>query len=122
MPSTADTEARRFKYPFVSSEVLSCDMAAVRDALFSDPSLLKQLLALLQQPPPLAPVLAGYVCKVVVSLQKQGPESFTAFFEHSEGITVQALLPQLLAHLGSDAILQLLVALCIGARAARPLC
>jgi len=114
MPSTADTEARRFKYPFVSSEVLSCDMAAVRDALFSDPSLLKQLLALLQQPPPLAPVLAGYVCKVVVSLQKQGPESFTAFFEHSEGITVQALLPQLLAHLGSDAILQLLVALCIG--------
>ena len=31
MPTATDTEARRYKYPFVSSEVLSCDVSAVRE-------------------------------------------------------------------------------------------
>ena len=32
MPTEADSTQRRYKYPFVSSEVLSCDVAAVRGA------------------------------------------------------------------------------------------
>ena len=35
MPSASESEARRFKYPFVSSEILSCDINAVRDAIFA---------------------------------------------------------------------------------------
>ena len=114
MPSADDTEARRYKYPFVASEVLACDIPVLRDAIFAAPSLLQQLLSLLQQPPPLAPVLAGYVVKVVTALQKQGPDAFTKFFEDANGISVDTLLPQLVKHIGSDSILQLLINLCVG--------
>ena len=34
MPTAADSDARKYKYPFVSSEVLACDIPAVRDAVF----------------------------------------------------------------------------------------
>ena len=68
MPASSDSEARRYKYPFVSSEVLSCDIPAVRDAIFEGRQHLTQLLTLLQQPPPLPPVLAGYVAKVITVL------------------------------------------------------
>lgn len=104
MPTTSDSEARRFKYPFVSSEVLSCDIDALRTAIFAAPSLLVELLGLLRQPPPLQPVLAGYVAKVITSLQKQGPEQFKQFFD--DEFRYDELLPQLMKHIGSDAILQ----------------
>ena len=112
MPTPADSEARRYKYPYVASEVLSCDLTQLRDAVFAAPSLIVQLLALLKQPPPLPPVLAGYVGKIITSLQKQGPEQFKKFFE--DEMPTEDLLPQLMVHIGSDSILQLLINLCIG--------
>ena len=114
MPSATDSEMRRYKFPFVSSEVLACDIPAVRDAIFAHPELVSQLLSLLQQPPPLPPVLAGYMVKVVVALQKQGAEAFKKYFETTEGLSVDSLLPQLVRHIGSDSILQMLINLCIG--------
>ena len=39
MPAAEDSEARRYKYPFVSSEILSCDTQAIREALFASPRL-----------------------------------------------------------------------------------
>ena len=52
LPSASDSEARRYKYPFVASEVLSCDVTSLRDAIFAQPSLLTRLLSLLQLPAP----------------------------------------------------------------------
>lgn len=86
-------------------------MAAMRDAIISAPALIKQLLSLLAGPPPLPPVLAGYVCKVLKSLQRQNPDSFA----QADGMPEpRALVPQMMKHIGSDAVLQLLIALCIG--------
>ena len=69
------------RYPYVASEVLSCDLSAVQDVLLSVSSgLLERVLSILQQPPPLAPVLAGYCSKVVVALFKSVPEQFSQFF------------------------------------------
>ena len=65
----------------MASEVLSCDLSAMQDILLSVSSgLVEQVLAILQQPPPLAPVLAGYCSKVIVGLFKSAPEQFTQFF------------------------------------------
>ena len=123
MPSDEDSEARKYKYPYVAGEVLSCDTAAVREALFGSPALIRQLLELLKQPPPVPPVLAGYVCKIITSLQKatDGPEAFKRFFEDADGIAVDDLLPQIITHVGSDSFLQMLIALCIGARSSSAL-
>lgn len=53
----------------------------MQDILLSVSSgLVEQVLAILQQPPPLAPVLAGYCSKVIVGLFKSAPEQFTQFF------------------------------------------
>lgn len=121
MPTAADSEARRFKYPFVASEVLSCDTAAIREALFGSPALIKQLLHLLDMPPPLPAVLAGYVCKILTSMQKatDGPEAFKRFFDDADGVSVDDLLPKIMVHVGSDAFLQMLITLCVGTRHAR---
>ena len=71
MPTDDDTEDRRFKYPYVASEVLSCDLQAIRDVLLGDSrEKMAELFALLQQPPPINPVLAGYFGKVLMALQK----------------------------------------------------
>jgi len=84
MPNEEDPEARRYKYPYVSSEVLSCDLTVLRSSILqlSEP-FVEQVLSILLQPPPLAPVLAGYCAKVIVSLYKSQPEQFMQFFtEH----------------------------------------
>ena len=48
----------------------------MRDAIFvASSGLVEQVLSILQQPPPLAPVLAGYCSKVMVALFKAAPEA-----------------------------------------------
>jgi hypothetical protein len=111
MPDASDSDVRKYKYPFVATEVLSCDMPALRDAVTGEPAVLKQLFSLLATPPPLPPVLAGYACKVLKSLEKQTLKAVL----QAEGMPDQrTLVQQLLTHIGSDAILALLIALCIG--------
>jgi len=121
MPEETDTEQRRYKYPYVASEVLSCDVPAFRDVFFDlARSLIEQLLSVLQQPPPLPPVLAGYCSKVVVSLYKTSPDNFLLYFSQlwaendDSPLSLATLLPRLLLHVGSDAVLNMLVVLCVG--------
>ena len=109
MPKPDDPESRRFKYPYVASEVLSCDLAPLRDAVFAAPSLIVQLLALLKLPRRCRP------CSPATSPRssprcKAGPDQFKKFFD--EEMQMDDLLPQLMAR--SDAILQLVINLCIG--------
>jgi len=121
MPSETDSEERRYKYPFVASEVLSCDVDALRAELLSPPRrLVPQLLSLLDAPPPLPPVLVGYVGKVLISLFKYAPDKFLLYFtelwaaDPDSPYSLSKLLPLLLRHLGSDAVLQMLTVLCGG--------
>jgi len=159
MPTDDDTEDRRFKYPYVASEVLSCDLQAIRDVLLGESrEKMAELFALLQQPPPINPVLAGYFGKVLMALQKADADAFQAYFtaawaaaaapeeaaaaaaseagEEGEeaaaaaaaaataaaavaaGFALPKLMPRLLLHIGSDAVLQTVTTLCVGEPAA----
>ena len=127
MPAESDSFARKYKYPYVASEVLCSDVGAVREALVADQgALILSLFALLDQPAPLPPVLAGYVSKVVIGCYKAQPEALKALStpsaddkalqggESASGLAWPTLMPRLLAHLGSDSILQLLLTTCVG--------
>ena len=81
MPTDDDTEDRRFKYPYVASARCSCDLQAIRDvALGESREKMAELFALLQQPPPINPVFAGYFGKVLMALQKADADAFQAYF------------------------------------------
>jgi len=121
MPSETDSESRQFKYPYVASEVLASDVPALRDVLFVlSHRLIEQLLSVLEQPPPIPPVLAGYNSKVIVALFKSAPEKFFLYFnelwalDSESPLSLSKLLPRLLLHLGSDAVLHMLTVLCVG--------
>mmetsp|Transcript_49685 Transcript_49685/g.159963 ORF Transcript_49685/g.159963 Transcript_49685/m.159963 type:complete len:765 (-) Transcript_49685:1390-3684(-) len=125
MPAEDDSEARRFKYPYVASEVLSCDVNSIHEVLLADSSrLVEKLLSILQQSPPLPPVLIGYAAKVLIALYKCSPESFAASFsalwegaaaaDSGSQLALPRLTERLMAHLGSDAVLQMLTVLCVG--------
>lgn len=116
MPSETDSEARRFKFPYVASEVLCCDLQSIRDVMFSQAQLMEKVLSILQQDPPLAPVLVGYMSKVVVALFKGSPEAFCAFFNSvwaesspEAPLALPKIMDRLMLHLGSDAVLQMLL-------------
>lgn len=67
MPTENDSEARRYKYPYVASEVLCSDVAAVREALVANEgALIVSLFSVLDMPAPLPTVLAGYVRRLDV--------------------------------------------------------
>jgi len=122
MPSESDSEMRRFKFPYVASEVLCCDFQSIRDVMFTPGrQLVHRLFSILQQEPPLAPVSIGYMSKVVVALFKGEDKEFCAFFNvmwtHADGgapMALPTLLKRLMLHLGSDAVLQMLTVLCVG--------
>jgi serine/threonine-protein phosphatase 6 regulatory subunit 3 len=116
MPSETDSEARRFKFPYVASEVLCCDLQTIRDVMLSQAQLMERLVSILQQEPPLAPVLIGYMSKVVVALFKGSPEAFCTFFNSvwadsapDAPLALPRLMDRLMLHLGSDAVLQMLL-------------
>ena len=128
MPGDADSEERRFKFPYAASEVLCCDLQSIRDVMFSAAQrLVEKLLSILQQPPPLQPVLGGYLAKVLVALYKGNPESFALYFNTlwagaspDSPMALPRLMERLTTHLGSDAVLQMLtVRLRAGARLCR---
>ncbi|KAL3915877.1 MAG: hypothetical protein SGPRY_007048, partial [Prymnesium sp.] len=129
MPTENDSEARRYKYPYVASEVLCSDVAAVREALVANEgALIVSLFSVLDMPAPLPTVLAGYVrrldlSKIMLACHKAQPDLMKAFVnpaEHSSNGELSSalawpnLMPRLLGHLSSDSILQLLLTTCLG--------
>lgn len=66
MPNENDSESRRYKYPYVASEVLCSDVAGMRTALLADGGKqIASLFSVLDQPAPIPPVLAGYVSLIL---------------------------------------------------------
>ncbi|TPX65063.1 hypothetical protein SpCBS45565_g05457 [Spizellomyces sp. 'palustris'] len=99
-------ENKRFKYPYLASEILSCEIFSICEAILSNIDLLKNFWTLLDRPAPLNPLTASYFTKVnSVLLQKKMPEMIT--FIRAQPDVVQKLL----AHIGSSAIADLLLKL-----------
>ncbi|KAJ3160426.1 hypothetical protein HDU86_000760 [Geranomyces michiganensis] len=99
-------EAKRFKYPYLACEILSCEIFSICEAIVGNMSLLTDFWSLLDRPTPLNPLTASYFSKVNgVLLSKKMPEMVT--FIRAQPNVVQRLL----AHIGSSAIADLLLKL-----------
>ncbi|KAJ3139313.1 hypothetical protein HDU90_000679 [Geranomyces variabilis] len=99
-------ESKRFKYPYLACEILSCEIFSICEAIVGNMSLLTDFWSLLDRPAPLNPLTASYFSKVNgVLLSKKMPEMVS--FIRAQPNVVQRLL----THIGSSAIADLLLKL-----------
>ncbi|KAI8928314.1 SIT4 phosphatase-associated protein-domain-containing protein [Entophlyctis helioformis] len=105
---TADDldEAKRFKYPFVASEIFGCEVFAICEALIQNRDILIKFWTFLERSQPLNPLQASYFTKVnCVLLNKK--TAATIGFLRSQPNAVQLLLK----HVGCSAIADLILKL-----------
>mmetsp|Transcript_15148 Transcript_15148/g.36977 ORF Transcript_15148/g.36977 Transcript_15148/m.36977 type:complete len:611 (+) Transcript_15148:93-1925(+) len=100
----ADSEDKdKFIYPYKASEVLASDLNAVYDCLFANDELIDKLFSFLELEAPLNALLAGYFGKIVSTLLARRPE------ETFRVIESKRVVPQLLRHLNTFSVLELLL-------------
>ncbi|TPX57476.1 hypothetical protein PhCBS80983_g03815 [Powellomyces hirtus] len=99
-------ENKRFKYPYLACEILSCEIFSICEAIVGNMELLKDFWSLLDRPAPLNPLTASYFSKVNgVLLTKKMPEMISFIRDQPN------VVPRLLTHIGSSAIADLLLKL-----------
>jgi len=103
----ADEEAdskRRFKYPYISCEILCCEVWQICDAIYQDEKLLDLLYAFLDKAPPLNALLMTYICRVAgVLLQRKISETI-AYMKSKENI-----IAKFIKHLANSSVMDLLL-------------
>ncbi|KAI8824378.1 SIT4 phosphatase-associated protein-domain-containing protein [Fimicolochytrium jonesii] len=99
-------ESKRFKYPFVASEIISCEIYSICEGIMGSEELLNELWGLLDRPAPLDALTASHFGKVIgVLLAKKTPE-MVAFIRKQPNV-----VQQLLTHIACSAISDLLLKL-----------
>ncbi|KAK9810880.1 hypothetical protein WJX73_005157 [Symbiochloris irregularis] len=110
VPPAADTEygsdTKHLKYPFAACEVFCCEVDSIMGAVVQEDEPLNKLFSLLDEPPPLNCVMAGYFTRVVTSLLIKRSQELLAYLQHHPQILSRAV-----AHLSSASIAELLVRL-----------
>ncbi|XP_045031447.1 serine/threonine-protein phosphatase 6 regulatory subunit 2-like isoform X3 [Daphnia magna] len=105
-PSTQTAEVVRFKYNNIAAELLSCDIAVINDAIVTDDVLLSELCQFICNEPPLNPLMASFFSKTMAVLVGRKAEKMLQYLKPKEGF-----LSQLLKHLGTSAIMDLVLKL-----------
>jgi hypothetical protein len=110
-PENAELK-RRFKFPFLSCEILCSEVWAICDALYADEALLDQLYDFLRKAPVpsadseevvLDPLLASYVCRTAGVLLQRKVGDTIAYLKRTN--TIDALI----AHLSNSSVMDLLL-------------
>uniref|UniRef100_A0A8C6VQ28 Protein phosphatase 6 regulatory subunit 2 n=1 Tax=Nothobranchius furzeri TaxID=105023 RepID=A0A8C6VQ28_NOTFU len=104
-PAGAD-ETKRFKFPNVACELLTCDVGVINDKLGNDETLLETLYAFLEQPSPLNPLLASFFSKTIGNLITRKTEQVINFLRKKEGF-----LALVLKHIDTSAMMDVLLRL-----------
>ncbi|XP_051885599.1 serine/threonine-protein phosphatase 6 regulatory subunit 3 isoform X4 [Pristis pectinata] len=99
-------EKMKYKYPNISCELLTSDVAQLNDRLAEDEPLLTRLYSFLQNEPPLNPLLASFFSKVLSILISRKPDQIIAFLRKSD-----AFVSLMLKHIGTSALMDLLLRL-----------
>eukprot|EP00741_Cyanophora_paradoxa_P006887 tig00001049_g6662.t1 len=95
---------RKFKYPFLSCEILCCEITPVYDVIFEQEALISKLFSFLDRPPALNPLLAGYFCRVLSCLlQRKGQETM------NRAQNKPGMIARLVEHTGTYSVTQLLL-------------
>ncbi|KAJ3416750.1 hypothetical protein HDV05_000124 [Chytridiales sp. JEL 0842] len=103
---TADDleEAKRFKYPYLASEIISCEIIAIAEAILRTDGLLTSFWSFVEKPAPIDSLQASYFGKVNGVLLHMLP------FEMAKFIKSQPqLIPLFLTHIGNSSIAELLL-------------
>ncbi|KAJ3094817.1 hypothetical protein HDU97_007546 [Phlyctochytrium planicorne] len=97
-------EAKKFKYPYLACEVLSCEIYAVCEAAIASTDLMTEFWKFLDKEVPLNPLQASYFSKVNnVFFQKKAGE-MVAFVKNQPDV-----VKKILNHIGTSAIADLLL-------------
>ncbi|XP_048401472.1 serine/threonine-protein phosphatase 6 regulatory subunit 3 isoform X4 [Stegostoma tigrinum] len=99
-------EKMKYKYPNISCELLTSDVAQLNDRLAEDEPLLTRLYSFLQNEPPLNPLLASFFSKVLSILISRKPDQIITFLRKKD-----AFVNLLLKHIGTSALMDLLLRL-----------
>jgi len=106
-PSSDSPDATRYKYNNIAAELFSCDVTPINDAIVSeDGSLLTELCEFIYKEPPLNPLMASFFSKTVAILISRKADKMLEYLKNKEGF-----LSQLLKHLQTSAIMDLLLKL-----------
>ncbi|XP_078076792.1 serine/threonine-protein phosphatase 6 regulatory subunit 3 isoform X9 [Mustelus asterias] len=99
-------EKMKYKYPNISCELLTSDVAQLNDRLAEDEPLLTRLYGFLQNEPPLNPLLASFFSKVLSILISRKPDQIITFLQKRD-----AFVSLMLKHIGTSALMDLLLRL-----------
>jgi SIT4-associating protein SAP185/190 len=102
--SQEDSEKKRNRYAFVSTEVLSSDTWSMYDALMESKALLRDFWQFLKRDTPLDPLQASYFTKVNESLFDKKTEEMVDLLKSMEGA-----IPDILKHVDCPMIMDLLL-------------
>ncbi|KAK3276563.1 hypothetical protein CYMTET_15371 [Cymbomonas tetramitiformis] len=105
-PAEDASVQRRFKFPYLACEILTCEIDAVFTTIFDNTELLDQFFSLLDGAAPLPAVLAGYFAKVMSSLLTRRTTDCMNYLK-----VHQELLTKLVAHLGTTSIAEVVMQL-----------
>uniref|UniRef100_A0AAQ4P5W2 Protein phosphatase 6 regulatory subunit 2 n=1 Tax=Gasterosteus aculeatus aculeatus TaxID=481459 RepID=A0AAQ4P5W2_GASAC len=105
-PPAGVQETKRFKYPNIACELLTCDVGVINDKLGNDEPLLETLYAFLEQPSPLNPLLASFFSKTIGNLITRKTEQVISFLRRKEGFLLLVL-----KHIDTSAMMDVLLRL-----------
>ncbi|XP_041852800.1 serine/threonine-protein phosphatase 6 regulatory subunit 2 isoform X2 [Melanotaenia boesemani] len=105
-PPAGAEETKRFKYPNIACELLTCDVGVINDKLGNEEPLLESLYAFLEQPSPLNPLLASFFSKTIGNLITRKTEQVISFLRKKEGF-----LSLVLKHIDTSAMMDVLLRL-----------
>ncbi|XP_029290508.1 serine/threonine-protein phosphatase 6 regulatory subunit 2 isoform X2 [Cottoperca gobio] len=105
-PPAGVEEMKRFKYPNIACELLTCDVGVINDKLGNEEPLLETLYAFLEQPSPLNPLLASFFSKTIGNLITRKTEQVISFLRRKEGF-----LSLVLKHIDTSAMMDVLLRL-----------
>lgn len=105
-PPAGGEETKRFKYPNIACELLTCDVGVINDKLGNEEPLLETLYAFLEQPSPLNPLLASFFSKTIGNLITRKTEQVISFLRRKE-----EFLSLILKHIDTSAMMDVLLRL-----------
>ncbi|XP_068168396.1 serine/threonine-protein phosphatase 6 regulatory subunit 2 isoform X2 [Antennarius striatus] len=105
-PPAGVEEIKRFKYPNIACELLTCDVGLINDKLGSQEPLLETLYTFLEQQSPLNPLLASFFSKTIGNLITRKTEQVLGFLRRKEGF-----LSLVLKHIDTSAMMDVLLRL-----------
>ncbi|XP_067358476.1 serine/threonine-protein phosphatase 6 regulatory subunit 2 isoform X2 [Channa argus] len=105
-PPAGVEETKRFKYPNIACELLTCDVGVINDKLGNEEPLLETMYTFLEQPSPLNPLLASFFSKTIGHLITRKTEQVISFLRRKEGF-----LSLVLKHIDTSAMMDVLLRL-----------